>query len=186
MVRIGWPGLRVLPKVRRTVSDILFDGGQMAQGLVRNAGPSGVPSDPATRPYVIGSNECRTEQLELQLVVLERFRSRPAMWVGDDDPERAAIFLTGFHSGVGLKPLELSEQKEVWESRGWKVTATSGIKQMIDRGLSPLEIIDQLVSIELEMLQREVARWIPELGKQFGSLHDKALEEVKRGGRKDI
>jgi hypothetical protein len=100
--------------------------------------------------------ECEEEELAGLIELLRFMAKRPALFIGSDDPERAELWLSGFEAGVFTKPLS-DEQRQIQEkiirSRGWRVTATSSWRQMVERNLSTADIITELIEIKIEFLK---------------------------------
>jgi hypothetical protein len=98
---------------------------------------------------------CNAEECSRLVEILRRMAKRPALFVGNDDPERVELWLGGFVAAIHAptkKQRQLREQ--VWTSRGWKLTATSCWRQMLERKLTPAEIVAELIEIEIEILNR--------------------------------
>jgi len=119
------------------------------------------------------------EQLDILLRVLENFRVRPTLYIGDDDPRKASIFLMGFKCGMGMRlDKDYEIQETVFARRGWRFSATGVLSsQMTERGMSNIEMIDELVSIEIEMLKQRLVMRRPEWQQLFDELHLKAKKE---------
>lgn len=95
------------------------------------------------------------EDVRAPLVKLLRLMSaRPALFIGNEDPERAELWLSGFAWAILPSPSDEQRRlrEKVLKARGWRVTATSSWRQMLERNLSPAEIIAELVEIEIEFL----------------------------------
>lgn len=92
------------------------------------------------------------------IACLESARKRPAMFFGAVAVEPAVHWLHGFETAamslLGIRDPHLEVRQAVLESRGWEFTARHPSSDMIERGLSPGEIIDELLSIEVEILRR--------------------------------
>jgi hypothetical protein len=90
---------------------------------------------------------------------LKAMAERPHLYIGDHDATRASIWLNGFTCAV-IAQEQLAEsnyqiRKDAVTSRGWALRATGDIsQQMAERGMSPQEIIAELVEIEIEFLDR--------------------------------
>jgi hypothetical protein len=99
--------------------------------------------------------ECEEEELAGLVDLLRMMAKRPALYLGSEDPDRAELWLSGFEAAVFAGPLSEEQsriQEQVQRSRGWEVTATSSWRQMLERNLSPAEIITELTEIEIEFL----------------------------------
>lgn len=98
---------------------------------------------------------CDEEEHARLVEILRHFAKRPALYVGNDDPERVELWLSGFRAVIHPKTEKhrvLCER--VLESRGWEVTSTSSWRQMIEKNLTPFEIITELIEIEIEILNK--------------------------------
>jgi hypothetical protein len=97
------------------------------------------------------------EQLTNLMQCLESVRKRPGMYFGKPDVEAAVHFPDRFQIAVwtafGLDR-DFHLRKELVESRGWNFGAGHPYHQMVDRGMSAQEVINELVAIEIGVLQR--------------------------------
>jgi hypothetical protein len=98
------------------------------------------------------------EQHKLLVERLQHIAKRPSMYFGKLDPERAALWLSGFATAIdiqgGLTDERRQLRQEILEARGWKVNATSSWQQMVGRSMTPAEVIAELIAIEIEVLNR--------------------------------
>jgi len=89
---------------------------------------------------------------------LKMMAERPHLYTGNHDATRAVIWLNGFTNAViaqeQLGKLGHLIRKEVVISRGWAWRAMGVIPQMVQRGMSPQEIIAELVAIEIDFMDR--------------------------------
>jgi hypothetical protein len=88
---------------------------------------------------------------------LQLMAERPALYIGNHDPDLAALWLSGFTTAVDLEgnlgPDERRALREaVWQARGWRVTSTSCWRQMKARGMTPEDMIAELIAIEIDVL----------------------------------
>lgn len=92
------------------------------------------------------------------ITCLEAARKRPAMYFGAVAVEPAVHWLNGFQAAVysllGVRDPHLDVRQAVVESRGWEFLARHPSSEMSERGLTPGEVIDELLSIEVEILRR--------------------------------
>ncbi|MDB5385810.1 MAG: hypothetical protein JWM11_1456 [Planctomycetaceae bacterium] len=94
-----------------------------------------------------------------QLVAcLESFRERPAMYLGKIDVECADQWLSGFELAVNvlLGRDDLNVRQRALTSRGWSWSARRPSAEMVERGLSPAAVIDELLLIECEVLRQRI------------------------------
>ncbi|MDP9007964.1 MAG: hypothetical protein M3N91_04535 [Pseudomonadota bacterium] len=101
------------------------------------------------------------EQLTTMFKCLAGLKDRPAMYIGDHDPKKALIFLAGFTTALAVCSGFVDHRGEVKQriikSRGWNWTNTGLIPQMKERGMSPEDMIAELVSVEIEMIKQITA-----------------------------
>ena len=106
------------------------------------------------------------DQLANLMRILEGLKKRPQMYVGFKDPELVGAYLAGVSATVdtwlGLLFDGFDESKirtirhEVFKSRGWThVNVISA--EMSARGMSPDEIIEELVLIEMDVIKKKLA-----------------------------
>ena len=90
------------------------------------------------------------------LQLLEAFKKSKEMIVHPVDVHTVQTFLTGFRSGCAACGLEVPRklQWQVLEGRGWKRAAAGPVGQMKEKGMADPAIIDELIDIEIEQLQR--------------------------------
>lgn len=88
---------------------------------------------------------------------LEAVQRRPAMYVGCNDVERMVHFLNGFRVALaallGLE-LQYAVRRQIEESRGWSHDAMHVYHRMVEQGMSPEQVIDELVAIEIDVWRR--------------------------------
>jgi len=97
-----------------------------------------------------------TRQIGRLIECLESARSRPAMYFGAVDVEAAMHFLNGV--GLAVKALlgdNIEIRRQVLITRGWDANAMHPSQQMIDRGLTPADAVDEMLVIEIETI-----RWL--------------------------
>lgn len=104
-----------------------------------------------------------TKDLENLITCLENVRKRPAMYLGRTDVEWAFHFLNGFQSAVWVifgvsRDCYSAEWEQVVEGHGWEWLPVHPYHQMVERGMSPQEVIEELVTMEIELLQRVASR----------------------------
>jgi hypothetical protein len=102
------------------------------------------------------SRKMTAEQKDSLVEVLRQVASRPAMYFGNCHPESADIWLAGFRIAILLLEIRKLENRQLYEKalkeRGWKVTATSSWRQMLEKGMTSAEIIEELIAIEIEFV----------------------------------
>ncbi|HEX4591436.1 MAG TPA: hypothetical protein VH120_15985 [Gemmataceae bacterium] len=88
---------------------------------------------------------------------LESARTRPAMCFGAMDVEAAMHFLNGVGLAVSAFVGDHPGTKlRVIADRGWRVSGTHPSREMIERGWTPAEVIDEMFVIEIETIRRLV------------------------------
>lgn len=100
-----------------------------------------------------------TPEQTAQLVdYLQLFATRPPLFIGNDDPERAELWLSGFAAAIeiqdGLTKRHHDLREEIWKCRGWEVRSTSTWRQMVERKMTPTDIIAEMVAIEIDLLKK--------------------------------
>jgi hypothetical protein len=90
---------------------------------------------------------------------LEHVARRPSMYLGKADIQAAIFFLQGFgcalQSAFGLNFGQI--QRQVIVDRGWDLPKATGPgieHQMIQRGKTPAEVIEELVAIQIDVLRQ--------------------------------
>ncbi|MCC7206883.1 MAG: hypothetical protein IT323_06230 [Anaerolineae bacterium] len=87
--------------------------------------------------------------------LLTQIRARSSMYISS--PSGCVDFLSGFRAACGIcqvAPPGLDVQVSVTMSRGWTWAAVTPIVEMEQRGLNEREIIQELISIEIDAWQR--------------------------------
>jgi hypothetical protein len=93
---------------------------------------------------------------------LEKLGERPGLFLGKIDIDAAELFLSGFMGAVRIALLDdekyLARWEQVVQNRGWEKPKATGsfAQQMIQKGMSPSEVIQELVAIEVESLRRAI------------------------------
>src|SRR5262245_521110 len=99
------------------------------------------------------------EQVSDLITLLEHMRLRPGMYFGEVAVEPATHFLNGWHLALSAWLGEgIAGRRAVEAERGWPVTAHHPSHHMVERGLTPAEVIDELLVIEIETLRKIVGR----------------------------
>jgi hypothetical protein len=93
--------------------------------------------------------------------LLDRIAARPARFFGKPDILLAVTFLSGFRTALNVA-LEINSDvsDRVIQERGWNPRPVSGLgieRQMLVKGMSPEQVIAELVAIETEVLKRSIA-----------------------------
>jgi hypothetical protein len=98
---------------------------------------------------------------EAQKVVelLREVRRRPPVWLGGYSPDSLIHFLHGVNAAVGVFGLRVdrylgSSYGQVITERGWEHLAVAPVDEMRERGLSDQEIVQELLTIEIETWKR--------------------------------
>jgi hypothetical protein len=93
--------------------------------------------------------------------LLDRVAARPAAFFGEPNVLLAASFLCGFRAALNMAhDLDWDIGDTVMMERGWKPRKGAGLgpyQQMVSTGMSPAQVIAELVAIEIETLNRSVA-----------------------------
>ena len=104
----------------------------------------------------------RPDQHKRLVESLQFVAKRPALFIGNHDPERAELWLCGFAAAIGIQEGLANEvrqlREEIIKGRGWEVRSTSSWRQMGERKMTPTDIITEMVAIEIDVLDRMVAR----------------------------
>lgn len=100
------------------------------------------------------------EQASRLIELLERVSQRPQLFFGAPDFQAAVLFLMGFaaalESAFGVDN-HLAKRERVILERGWELPKATGPGiegQMFQKGMSPVEVIQELVAVEIDLLQR--------------------------------
>jgi hypothetical protein len=103
-------------------------------------------------------NAQRTSDL---IQLLDRVAARPSAFFGEPNVLVATTFLCGFRTALSLAhDLDWDIGDSVMAERGWKPGNVAGpgpYQQMLRAGMSPAQVIAELVAIEIETLKRSVA-----------------------------
>jgi hypothetical protein len=98
-----------------------------------------------------------TSEVERLIEHLEHVRKRPAMYLGAVGPEATARYLDGFRAAVSaIHDDPLIVRKAWWAvsaRRGFKEGAKSPDRIMTERGLTPAQITDELLQIDIALLR---------------------------------
>jgi hypothetical protein len=102
------------------------------------------------------------EQAEKLIARLEVFQRSPNLFLGDTAIKAASIFLEGFAYAI-MAVFEMPRDRATWEEvirgRGWNLPMATGPgieHQMIEKGMSQSEVIEELTLIQIEVLRRAV------------------------------
>ena len=88
--------------------------------------------------------------------ILQSVRQRAHMYVGENDP----VLMTHFLNGLNIAAATLmgqDVQSVVWNvvrERGWSNGAKSLCHIMLERGIPPDQVIEEMVTVEIEAFQR--------------------------------
>src|SRR5665213_2761956 len=84
------------------------------------------------------------------IAALEGFRTRTGMCIFPVDVAHTRSFLHGL--GLGLNIFGVRPDSEIsWQvqrDRGWQQRAVGPVPPMVERGMTPRQIIDELIDIE--------------------------------------
>ncbi len=98
------------------------------------------------------------EQVSRLIACLEKARRWPAMLFGSVAVEPAKHFLAGLDFALGeWLGNSFDTRLAVQAERGWPQTDRHPAHHMAERGLTPAEIVDELLVIEIETLRRIAA-----------------------------
>ncbi len=99
-----------------------------------------------------------TKQVDRLIECLENARTRPAMYFGEVDVDAAMHYLNGLGLAI-MVWLEEDRQirNQVTAARGWHPTAMHPSREMIECGLTPAQVIDEMLVIEIETIRRLAA-----------------------------
>jgi hypothetical protein len=91
--------------------------------------------------------------------LLREVRRRPPVWIGGYSPESLLHFLNGVTAAAGAFGLRIhrhpgSAYGQVITERGWEHIAAAPVDEMRERGLSDQEIVQELLTIEIETWRR--------------------------------
>jgi hypothetical protein len=89
------------------------------------------------------------------IACLESARTRPTMYFGSLDVDAAKHYLNGVELALlAFVQNPIETRLQVLADRGWRVNALGPSVEMIERGMSPAEMIDELLVIEIETIRR--------------------------------
>ena len=89
--------------------------------------------------------------------ILSNIKRRPFGYIFQVTPETLKVFLDGFKLGYFASNQEVNSNYYVdyWietvESRGWRPNNVDFTKQMYEKGMTDIEIMNELMSIEIEI-----------------------------------
>jgi hypothetical protein len=91
--------------------------------------------------------------------LLREVRRRPPAWLGGYSPESLLHFLHGVTAVAGAFGLRVdrylgSAYGQVITERGWEHVAVAPVDEMRERGLSDPEVVQELLTIEIETWKR--------------------------------
>lgn len=88
--------------------------------------------------------------------VLESARSRTPMYFSPVEPNVVIHWLLGVRIGLMANGIDWSpdDRRAIVEARGLRFGASWEADQLADRGLSPEQVVDELLSIEVEQWRR--------------------------------
>jgi hypothetical protein len=93
--------------------------------------------------------------------MLERVAARPARFFGKADILLAVTFLSGFRTALSLAfDADTDVSDRVIANRGWafpRAHEAGTERQMLGKGMSPEQVIGELVAVEIEVIKRWVA-----------------------------
>jgi len=98
-----------------------------------------------------------TQQASELKQLLQKVASHPDLFLGKPDIFLAEVFLSGFSAALAKTAgLDLTEHQRVIADRGWRVPSASEsvTNQMLESGMSPEQVIAELVAIEIEVVNR--------------------------------
>jgi hypothetical protein len=99
-----------------------------------------------------------SKQVDRLIECLENARTRPAMYFGEVDVGAAMHFLNGVGLAIFVWLGEDHEiRNQVIAARGWHRNAMHPSGEMIERGLTPAQVIDEMLVIEIETIRRLAA-----------------------------
>jgi hypothetical protein len=93
--------------------------------------------------------------IDLLIEILSRARLRPEMYFNPIGPASFELWLNGLNTGVSIFGLawKSDHRKAALAARGLELKAIGEADDLRQRGLSPSEVVDELLSIEIEMWQ---------------------------------
>jgi len=102
------------------------------------------------------SSEIRSQLAKL-IGCIESIRQRPEMYIGSLDVTAMVHFLSGWQTAIGMfieADQGLFIREQVVKGHGWEWSARNPSEEMVSRGLSSREVIEELLAIEVEVLQQ--------------------------------
>lgn len=108
------------------------------------------------------SNDDMSQRAIQELFLLfQKIRLRPGMYLGNDDPERFMIFMTGLQVacqifGVDIHRATNDTYEKVITEYGWdiEISGESLLAQMRRSGSDDHIILNTLIDVEIEVLRR--------------------------------
>lgn len=95
------------------------------------------------------------EKIERIIEQLENIKTRPAMCIGNTEDVEALIhFFHGYSAAIfiieGDRMPTLDVYHETQRRRGWQISALGIVPEMKEKGFSDAEIVQELITIEIE------------------------------------
>jgi hypothetical protein len=95
------------------------------------------------------------EKIERIIEQLENIKSRPASFIGNAGDEEALIhFFHGYSAAIfiieGERMPILDVYHKIHKRKGWQINALGIAPQMKEKGFSGVEIVQELITIEIE------------------------------------
>ncbi len=94
--------------------------------------------------------------IDCLLESIQHFRARPEMYLDRVEPQALVNFLNGMHTGlqaIGLR-WNVDHRIAAVERRGLESSSAKWETEALEgRGLSPAQVVDELLAIEYEMWQ---------------------------------
>src|SRR5215203_1010802 len=93
------------------------------------------------------------QRIDLIIERLEAVRERPMMYLGELDRTRVTAFFHGFYLALGIYEKQtpgLDLLRSAYSAGGWNFNAMGPIPDMISKGLSPTEIVDEMISAQID------------------------------------
>lgn len=85
------------------------------------------------------------------LSFLKSFKARKSMYINPVNVDTVLSFLFGFRLGTGATGATVCQGWwKAQERRGWKRSSVGPVPQMREKGMTDLEIMDELIEIELD------------------------------------
>lgn len=102
------------------------------------------------------TNYFQQQNLAHQLNVLKSFKARKGMYISTISIDTVQSFLTGMSCARGI-----GGHAAWWEAqrrRGWKRNSAGPVPQMRDKGMTDEEIMDELIEIDIDVLERYLGK----------------------------